>query len=204
MPAIPLVLDNGKVLVDYPKDTRALVYTNKDGKKVNTTIGNYVIGNYIYGINKDGKLVYYKYKKISNSKDTVNIEYNNKKTQEILNAGLKYTFGFRPPLIKDKKLVIDRNDKSNNAKNDRNALCQVDRNNYIMVTNTTNIDGKGFSYVEMADLMLKMNCNMGVNLDGGGSISFYYKTNATSAATRINTENNNTRYINSMLYFVEQ
>ena len=48
--------------------------------------------------------------------------------------------------------------------------------------------------------MVKSDCKYGVNLDGGGSLSLYYKTSSSPLKT-IKSSN---RKIADILYFVEQ
>ena len=177
--AIPLVLHNGTVIRD------------SSGEKL-------VAGtkNIIYGMKKDGSLAYYNYK-MGNSQEERN--YNKDLFQRIRNEGVLYTFGFRPVLIENG--VVKASETDNNI---RQGLCQIDKNNFIIVTNTnkTNNRGVGFSPKSLADYMKSMNCKMALNLDGGGSTSFYYKKKNESPQ-KVNTPYDG-RDLSDMIYFVEQ
>ena len=48
--------------------------------------------------------------------------------------------------------------------------------------------------------MVKMNCKIGFNLDGGGSVNFYYK----GSDSRIYSIKNSNRGLVDLLYFVEK
>ncbi len=58
----------------------------------------------------------------------------------------------------------------------RNALCQVNNNNFIyIVTNSSKTEKF------LADKMLEFGCNIAVNNDGGGSTNFWFKKDTSSS-----------------------
>ena len=146
----------------------------------------------VYGLKDTGYLGYYNFDGGDNSID------KNKKTLEAIKAdGILYTFSFNPIL------VINNESKVNmTSKNIRQALCQIDRNNFVIISNInpTTKRKKGLSFQELADIMVSLDCKFGVNLDGGGSLSFYYKT----ASSDLQTIKSSNRKIADVLYFVEQ
>ena len=87
----------------------------------------------------------------------------------------------------------------------RTMMCQIDKNNfalYVGYEKTKNITDS------LVNLHNMFNCQMAVNLDGGGSTGMYYKTKSMGAFSqvfqRVNpNEINKPRSIGDMLYFVE-
>ncbi len=154
-PSIPLVIDTGK-----DGKTKVLKNTGKSSKYT------------IYGLGSDGILR--TYKSNSSTKD------------KALSDGVKYTFGFKPVIIKDSKYDSDSVAKA--ASEDlpdlpdvRSAVCQVDKNNFILITSwsfsieTENRRKYGLKLSELGDMMLKQKCITGVNLDGGSSLTYMFK-----------------------------
>ena len=170
---IPLVLNDGKIIRDS---------TNQETPNV-----PYLT----YGIKKNGYLDYYRFGK---GKE---IEYNTKIKERIISDGIKYTYGFSPVLVWNNEIKSTRQDK-----NIRQAICQIDRNNFIIVTNTNSTNNReaGFSLKSLADYMKKQKCKYGFNLDGGGSVNLYYKGNNKN----IYNVKTSTRGLVDVLYFVEK
>ena len=145
----------------------------------------------IYGLKSNGYLSYFNLNGGENE-----IENNKKVIESALNDGIKYTFSFTPILVLNGK--VNSTSTSNNI---RQALCQIDRNNFVIVTNinpTTNRRA-GFSFKDLAEYMVKLNCQTAFNLDGGGSVNLYYKKSSNDLI-KVNASN---RKIFDMLYFVE-
>lgn len=168
---IPLVINDGKII----RDSTGIEFPD--------------VGCITYVMKKNGYLGYYLIM------DGKNVASNSKIKEEIINEGIKYTFGFWPILVWDGK--VQSTDKGNNI---RQAICQINRNNFLIVTNTTSDRGSGFSFKGLGEYMVKNNCWIGFNLDGGGSVNFYYKGN-TNSLSSIKSSN---RGLVDMLYFVEQ
>ena len=169
-----IVIHEGKVLRNYTNQ----VYPTKEV--------------YTYGLKKDGYMAYYKISPGSQN----NMANNQKLANQVISDGVKYTYGFHPLLtINGEKKTSDR------SPNIRQGLCQLDRNNFIFLTNISSNRSIGLSFSGMADIFNSMGCIYGVNLDGGGSTSLYYKERGTNNATEVRGSG---REVADMLYFVEQ
>ena len=172
-PAIPFYMNKGEVIRDSINTNFPTVY--------------YVT----YGMKKNGYLGYYTYTK------SENVEANTKVKDTIINDGIKDTFAFRPVLVYD-----GQTKSTETEKNIRQAICQIDRNNFIFVSNTNSTDerGKGFNFKDLANYLVKLNCKIGFNLDGGGSVNHYYKANNS----KLYSIKSSVRGLVDMLYFVEK
>ena len=170
---IPLIINDGKIIRD------------------STGIEFPYIGVLTYGMKKDGYLGFYRFE------DGKKKEDNLKKKEQIINDGVRYTFGFEPVLVWDG--VVQTSRKDNNI---RQGICQIDRNNFIIVTNTNNTNNrtKGFNLKALAEYMVKQKCKIGLNLDGGGSTNFYYKGNSGD----LYSVTSSGRGLVDILYFVEK
>ena len=115
----------------------------------------------------------------------------------MISDGVKNTFAFSPVLVYDGEIKNTQTEK-----NIRQAICQIDRNNFVFVTNTNSTDnrGVGFDFNSLAQYMMKLNCKIGFNLDGGGSVNHYYKDNTSKLHSVVNSS----RGLVDMLYFVEK
>ena len=60
----------------------------------------------------------------------------------------------------------------------RQALCQIDTNNYVLVTSGS---GRTKNTVELAKMMKNLGCKTAFNIDGGGSTSLLFKKAGTSS-----------------------
>ena len=166
----PLVIVNGKILRDFSNSTFPST--------------SYVT----YGLKKDGNLDYYKYKKGTNLQENINL------SKKIINDGVLNTFSFSPVLVyNNQKKATDT------TQNIRQGFCQIDKNNFVFITDIYNSSRNGFSYSELANYMLSLGCKTGFNLDGGGSTSLIFKDKNDSSKTITG----NTRAIADILYFHE-
>ena len=169
-----IVIHEGKVLRNYTNQ----VYPTKEV--------------YTYGLKKDGDMAVYK---ISPGTQA-NMANNKKLANQVISDGVKYTYGFHPILtLNGQKKTTD------NAPNIRQGLCQLDKNNFVFLTNISSNRSIGLSFSKMADIFNAMGCVYGVNLDGGGSTSLYYKDRGTNNATEVR---GSSRPVADMLYFVEE
>lgn len=166
----PLVIVNGKILRDFSNKT-------------------FPPSNYLtYGLKKDGYLEYYKYKAGTNLPDNIDL------SKKIINDGVLNTFSFHPILVYNgvKK-------STDTEQNIRQGFCQIDKNNFVFITDEFTSSRNGFSFSELADYMLSLGCKFGFNLDGGGSTSLIYKDkNKTSEII-----SGSTRKIADIVYFHE-
>ena len=170
----PIVIYEGKLLRDYTSYDLPIEYIR------------------IYGMNKNGNLDYYTYDK-DKSKNTG-------RANRMLSDGIKYTFGWFPVLVKNSSPASSSLSKSTNI---RQSICQIDKHNFLYITNITNNRAKGFSPYSLANKMVELGCKTGFNLDGGGSTSIYYVKKGSSTPTKIKVlEGNYGRSISDILYFV--
>lgn len=124
-------------------------------------------------------------------------EINNKKTwtESVINSGIRNTFTFAAPLITNGQVSNDStNMPSPSTKKNRQAICQVNDNNFVLIT------GKDLNRPKLIDIMLGLNCKTGTNLDGGGSIALLFKNKVTSKITTII---GNERELSEVGYFTE-
>lgn len=165
----PIVIVNGKTLRDFSSKT---IPREK---------------HITYGLKKDGYLDYYTYVK------GTNVEANIATSKKIINDGVKYTFAFNPVLVENKKIVATKTDR-----NIRQGFCQIDKNNFVFITNNSGNRSIGFSFKSLAEYMISLNCETGFNLDGGGSTTLLFKEN-----NDISVLYGNIRNIADILYFHE-
>ena len=143
-----------------------------------------------YGLKKNGYLDYYR---LNTYKD---IPKNVSNFNKMIKDGVKYNFAFSPVLIHNG--VINKNLKHDN--NIRQALGQIDRNNFIIITTTTTNRSKGLSYASLAAIMKDLKCVEAFNLDGGGSASLIYKPKGSNSVKSVL---NTSRAVADIVYFVE-
>lgn len=143
------------------------------------------------GIGADGNLKIYP---IAVSKGERSSVYN-----QIMSDKVKNTWSFYPPLVKDGKIYNVGFD--NTAQ--RQAICQVNKNNYLMLTTLS-----GFGYKEMGSLFVSLGCKTAHNLDGGGSTSMFIHRPGEQTATQVKCSDggNHTRCrsIIEGIYFTEK
>ncbi len=130
---------------------------------------------------------------------TDNKQANINNANKIIQSGAKYTFGFGPILVQNGKI-------KNGLKtvNDvRQGIGQIDKNNFIIVTNTVGINNRssGLSFKSLATVMRNQGCVTAFNTDGGGSTNLIYKRRNSNSYNGIVTS---TRDIADIMYFVEK
>ena len=167
----PIVIVDGKVLRDI-----------SDGKIPNSK-------HITYGLKKDGYLGYYNYLKGTNVKENINT------SKKIINDGIKYTFAFKPVLVENHQIVSWEKDH-----NIRQGLCQIDKNNFVLITNNSSNRKIGFTFYDLANYMVTLGCTTGFNLDGGFSTALLFKE---SNSNNINILYGNKREVADILYFHE-
>ena len=161
----PVLINNGNLIRDYTSGYIGTIYE---------TVGltrNYELKHYLF---KSGR------------NDSYNIALKN----NIVNDGVKYTYASSKILVEN---YIPYNTEGNKAQ--RNTLCQIDKNNYILVATTSSASLK-----EMSHVLQSEGCKTGINLDGGGSTTMYYKKNNNTLNSVINAS----RSVADALYFVEK
>ena len=165
----PIVIVDGKVLRDISNEKIP------SGKHVT------------YGLKKDGNLGYYKYTA------GTNLQSNIDTSQRIINDGVLYTFAFNPVIVENGKSISSSTDP-----NIRQGICQIDKNNFVFISNKSSRSA-GFSMKTLSELMVKLGCKTGFNVDGGGSVSLLFKDNTNN----INAIINSSRPIADIIYFQE-
>lgn len=80
------------------------------------------------------------------------------------------------------------------SKLNRQAICQVNANNFILIT------GSNLNRDDLINIMLDLKCQTGTNLDGGGSIALLFKDKNSN---EIETVIGNQRALTEVGYFIE-
>lgn len=166
----------------YLKDTYDSASVNKYPAFDKTSVGTIVITNgqvvrnaytkayktwYIAGVDSSNTLRIF-----TDAKASSDSELAAKKTwaDGVINSGIRNTFTFAGPLVIDGKATSSTTSfPSAGSALNRQAICQVDANNFVLITGTK------LTRQNLIDIMLKLNCRTGTNLDGGGSIALLYK-----------------------------
>lgn len=169
--------------------TTPIVIVNGEVKRNFTNKEIYNDGRLTVGLKSNYYLQAYNF---DNPKD---ITTNTATANKIISDGVKYTFGSSTLLVSDGVKKSSETDK-----NLRQSLCQIDKNNFAIITNITSDKSKGLSYSDMASIMTGMKCKYGFNLDGGQSINAFYKKNTSSVSTL----KSSSRTLVDILYFAEQ
>ena len=112
--------------------------------------------------------------------------------EDVINSGAYNTFAFLPVLVYNYEIQPTGSDY--NAK--RQGFCQVDSNNFILVTSDT----KTWRRPDFAKFMQSLGCKTAVNFDGGGSVAAFYKPRGTNTVTTLA---GNQRSLSSVMYFTE-
>ena len=86
-------------------------------------------------------------------------------------GNIRNTFTFASPLvINGQASSITTSMPSAGSKVNRQAMCQIDKNNFLLIT------GPNLSRQDLINIMLSANCKTGTNFDGGGSIALLFKS----------------------------
>ena len=160
-----------------------------DGKVVRNAYNKAYKTWYIAGVDVTGALRIYE---DENTKDAE----KKKEWSETVIGTIRNTFTFAGPLILDYKPSDSTTSfPGPGSALKRQAICQVDKNNFILIT------GTNLTKQNLIDIMLKANCKTGTNFDGGGSIALLYKA---KGSTNIETLIGNGRQLTEVGYFVEE
>jgi len=162
----------------YLKDTYDAASVNYYPPYNKTSVGSLVITNgkvvrnaydkayktwFIAGVDKSNTLQIYTDEKSNNASAK-------KQWSEKVISSIRNTFTFASPLvINGQASNITTSMPSGNSSLNRQAICQVDSNNFVLIT------GSNLNRNNLIDIMLKLNCKTGTNFDGGGSIALLYK-----------------------------
>ena len=188
----------GKTLVGfnasgfYLKDTYDAASVNKYPAFNKTSVGTIVITNgrvvrnayqkayktwFIAGVDRSNTLRIF-----TDKAGTSSSELATKKTwaDSVVNSGIRNTFTFAGPLVLNGK-ATDSNTSfpSSSSKLNRQAICQIDANNFVLITGTS------LNRQDLINIMLNLKCQTGTNLDGGGSIALIYKQKNSNEIKKI-------------------
>lgn len=166
----------------YLKDTYDSASVNKYPAFDKTSVGTIVITNgkvvrnaytkayktwYIAGVDSSNTLRIF-----TDKAGTSDSELATKKTwaDGVVNSGIRNTFTFAGPLVLNGQATSSTTSfPSSSSKLNRQAICQVDANNFVLITGTS------LNRQDLINIMLNLKCQTGTNLDGGGSIALLYK-----------------------------
>ncbi len=113
----------------------------------------------------------------------------------VISSGIRNTFTFASPLVTDGKASsVTTSMPGGNSKLNRQAFCQIDNNNFLLIT------GSNLNRQDLINIMLSNNCMTGTNFDGGGSIALLFKS---KNSTTIETITGGGRSLTEVGYFTE-
>lgn len=191
----------------YLKDTYDASEVSKYSKYNKTSVGTIVITNgvvirnaynkayktrFIAGVDKNNKLRVFTDKKASSKAE---IEAKKAWANEVIASGIRNTFTHASILIENgKKSNVTTSMPSPSTRKNRQAICQVNDNNFVLIT------GDNLNRSDLQNIMLSLKCQTGTNLDGGGSIALFFQAKGTNT---INTIIGNGRSLTEVAYFSE-
>ena len=169
-------------------NTPAMPLVISNGKVIrNDTASSSVNFKYnTYGMTKDGLLKYYPY----SGNDPVAV------AQNIFDDGVQNTFAWFYRLVVDGKPSY-----KSSTRTVLQGICQIDKNNFVFVTDIYESSRLGFTYTELGEYMVSLGCQTGYNLDGGGSVQLVYKPSNGEPIEL--TKNPNNRAMPDVIYFHE-
>lgn len=163
----------------YLRDTYDAASVNYYAPYDRTSVGTLVITNgqvvrnaydkayktwYIAGVDSSGQLNIY------TDENTKDVNAKQAWAASVISS-VRNTFTFASPLvINGAASNITTSMPSPGASLNRQAICQIDKNNFILIT------GSNLSRNDLINIMLQAKCKTGTNFDGGGSIALLYKS----------------------------
>lgn len=187
----------------YLKDTYDAASVNYYPAYNKTSVGSLVITNgnvvrnaydkayktwFIAGVDRTGNFKIYTDEKSNNIS-------SKKAWSENVIGSIRNTFTFASPLVMNGQASnITMSMPSPGSALKRQAMCQVDSNNFILIT------GSNLSRQDLINIMLKSKCKIGTNFDGGGSIALLFKGKNSN---QINAIIGNGRALSEVGYFSE-
>lgn len=198
-----------KAISKYNLENKLLVGFNASGfHSDKTSVGSVIITNgkvirnnvyyksnetlFIVGVNKENKLLLFKDEKaLTNSAKKAKEPW----AMSVIDSGIRNTFTFASPLVVDgvRSSITTTMPQINNRIN-RQAICQVNANNFVLVT------GSNLNRNDLIDIMLRLKCQTALNLDGGSSIGLIFKP---KNSTTIKTITGGGRALSEVGYFSE-
>ena len=167
-----------------------------EGKLIRNRYDDYpTTGHAIIGIDKNNNLKLFKH--------FTNTNYRQKLSNTIVKElELKNTFSFNPIMLYEGE--FNEAKKSDTKKAHRQIFCQVNSNNFIMLTTIH----KKTTY-EASKLLESLGCKTIMNLDGGGSTQMFQRLPEKRYVSKIvcrevGTSGEICRQITNGIYFIEQ
>lgn len=170
----PLVITNGQVVRNWYYDSAIDKARN----------------HALYAISPSGNLeVYPNFNKLSEN------ERKNLFTK-IINSNYKNSWVFRPVIMQNGQIVSsDILGTFLNGGGKRQVVCQINRNNFAIISSTSNYNING-----LRTILSNLKCQTAVNMDGGGSVALLYK----SKNGALESITGGSRAIADTLYFTEK
>ncbi len=159
-----------------------------EGKTLRDSTNNVPNNMYTYGLKSNGDLAYYYFKQGANLTENANAR------NRLIADGIKNTTAFSTVLVKNGQV-----NTTATATNMRQGWCQINKNNFIFITNHITDRSLSLSLADEAAIMVDLGCKTGVRLDGGGSTTLLIKDRNNKITTLVG----NTRQIADVLYFHE-
>lgn len=190
-----------KVYADYYNTSVGTIVIT-DGEVVRNVWNKPYRTRTIAGITKDGTLTLFTDKDFANRNNPTadELEEKEKWAKAVIDSGIKNTFTFASPLVVDSKASNDTTSMPQiNTKRPRQAICQINKNNYALITSFN--DNYGQTRDDLINIMLNLNCQTGTNLDGSGSTVLLYKE---ADSNEIITVGGGSRGLPEIGYFTEE
>ena len=139
-----------------------------DGRVVRNAYNHAVKTWYIAGVDQSNTLRIYE--------DAASKDSSSKKAwSESVIGKVRNTFTFASPLVTNGSASkVTTSMPSPNSSKNRQAFCQIDNNNFLLIT------GSNLNRNDLINIMLGAKCRTGTNFDGGGSIALLYKSRSSS------------------------
>ena len=170
---------------NFKEPSSLLVY---NGKVIINDYDAYLANTVIYYLDGSNQLNYIPKLKSKTAAERKTI------FQNAIDSGVYNTFAFNAVLVANSKAQTVKINNDYYAL--RQGFCQVDTNNFILVTSDT----KKWYIQDFANFMKSIGCKTAVNFDGGGSVALLYKKKGTNT---INVLAGNQRSLSSVMYFTE-
>ena len=103
--------------------------------------------------------------------------------ETVINSGVRNTFNFAGPVIKDGKKLSSFStsmpDRANTRPKGLQLICQINENNFVLFTATNETRNTAINK------FLSVGCKTATNLDCGGSVALFYKSKNSTTFTKV-------------------
>ena len=130
---------------------------------------------------------------------TLSVLERTQKYNEIIESGALNTIVWRPILVDNYKAMSLTSTFQNMEADRKQAICQIDSNNFIIITSETSSKGQ-ITYPKFVQYLEKLGCRVAMEFDAGGSTSLVWKPRGTNTITKVAGGN---RELTSAMYFTE-